>query len=69
MCVPSTWTAVEKETEMIQYLTTRLDGVLGDYPSAGVYVMGDFNKMKLSTLINRFNLKNKVRRQQEVLMC
>ena len=34
-----------------------------DFPSAGIFVIGDFNQMKLNVLCNRFNLKKVVRSQ------
>ena len=46
---------------MNEYLTVGLDSVLEDFPSAGVFVIGDFNKMKLNLLCSRFNLKKVVR--------
>ena len=52
---------VENEKGMNEYLTKGLDTLLKDFPSAGVFVVGDFNQMKLNILCNRFNLKKVVR--------
>ncbi len=46
----------EAEKEMIRYLSDGLDSFLRDHPSAGLIITGDFNKMKLRTPCNRFNL-------------
>ena len=52
---------VEKGREMNEYITVGFDSVLEDFPSAGVFVISDFNKMKLNLLCSRFNLKKVVR--------
>ena len=52
---------LENEKGMNEYLTKRPDTLLKDFPSAGVFVFGDFNQMKLNILCNRFNLKKVVR--------
>ena len=44
------------ETSMIDYLTNGIDSVLQSYPSAGIIIAGDFNRMKLGALCNRFDL-------------
>ncbi len=46
---------------MIRYLSDGLDSFLRDHPSAGLIITGDFNKMKLRTLCNRFNLRKAVK--------
>ena len=53
--------SVENERDWNEYITTGVDSVLRDFPSAGVCVMGDFNLMKLNTSCRRFNLKKSVR--------
>ena len=52
--------SVEKEHEMISYLTDGLDKVLHSRPSTGIIIAGDFNKLNLRRLCNRFNLKKMV---------
>lgn len=46
---------------MNEYITRGLDSVLRDFPSAGVFIMGDFNQMKLSRLCRRFSMKKSVK--------
>jgi hypothetical protein len=42
---------------MIEYLTRNLDRLLCDRPSSAIAIAGDFNKLNLNRLCNRFNLK------------
>ena len=53
--------SVENEKEMNEYITRGLDSILQDFPSAGVFIMGDFNQMKLNTLCRRFSMKKSVK--------
>ena len=50
------------ETSMIDYLTNGIDSILQSYPSAGIIIAGDFNKMKLGPLCNRFDLRKMVKK-------
>ena len=50
------------ETSMIDYLTNGIDSILQSYPSAGFIIAGDFNKMKLGPLCNRFDLRKMVKK-------
>ena len=50
------------ETSMIDYLTNGIDSILQSYPSAGIIIAGDFNKMKLGPLCNRFDLRKIVKK-------
>ena len=45
---------------MTEYLTTCLDTFLTNRPSSGIVMAGDFNKLNLSRLCNRFDLKKHV---------
>ena len=47
---------------MIDYLTNGIDFILQNYPSAGIIIVGDFNKMKLGTLCNCFDLRKIVKK-------
>ena len=53
--------SAENEKEMNEYITRGLDSILQDFPSAGVFIMGDFNQMKLNTLCRRFSMKKSVK--------
>ena len=46
--------------DMIEYLTRNLDRFLCDRPSSAIVIAGDFNKLNLTRLCNRFNLKKSV---------
>ena len=52
---------VEAEKEMLDYLLHGLDLFLRDYPSAGMIIAGDFNKLNLSSLCRQFNLRKSVK--------
>ena len=52
---------MENERGTNEYLTKGLDSVMQDFPSAGIFVIGVFNQMKLNVLCCRFNLKKVVR--------
>ena len=45
---------------MIEYLTSNLDRLLCDRPSSAIVIAGDFNKLNLTRLCNRFNLKKSI---------
>ena len=47
-------------TDMIEYLTRNLDRLLYDRPSSAIVIAGDFNKLNLTRLCNRFNLKKSI---------
>ena len=49
--------SVENDNEMINYLAEGLDSVLHDRPAVGILLAGDFKKLSLGRLCNRFNLK------------
>ena len=53
--------SAENEKEMNEYITRGLGSILRDFPSAGVFIMGDFNQMKLNTLCRRFSMKKSVK--------
>ncbi len=58
------------EITMIDYVTNGIDFILQSYPCAGIIIAGDFNKMKLGTLCNRFDLRKIVKkptRQNNIL--
>ena len=44
-------------TDMIEYLTRNLDRLLCDRLSSAIAIAGDFNKLNLTRLFNRFNHK------------
>ena len=48
---------VEAEKEMLRYVSHRLDLFLRDHPSAGLLIVGDFNRLNLSSLCRQFNLR------------
>ena len=50
------------ETSMIDYLTNGIDSILQSYPSAGIIIAGDFNKMTLGPLCNHFDLRKMVKK-------
>ena len=52
--------STENNNDMTEYLTTCLDGFLTNRPSSGIVIAGDFNKLNLSRLCNRFDLKKHV---------
>ena len=52
--------SVENCNEMINYLTDGLDSLLHVRLSTGIIIAGDFNKLNLSRLCNRFGLKKTV---------
>ena len=54
--------AAINEITMIDYLTDGIDFILQSYPSAGIIIAGDFNKMKLGTLCNCFDLRKIVKK-------
>ncbi|CAB4002548.1 Hypothetical predicted protein [Paramuricea clavata] len=54
--------AAINETTMIDYLTNGIDVILQSYPSAGIIIAGDFNKMKLGTLCNCFDFRKIVKK-------
>ena len=43
--------AAINEITMIDYLTNGIDFILQSYPSAGIIIAGDFNKMKLGNYV------------------
>ncbi len=45
---------------MIEYLTRNLDNLLCDRPSSAIVIAGDFNKINLTRLCNRFSLKKSI---------
>ena len=45
---------------MIKYLTRNLDRLLYDRPSSAIVIAGDFNKLNLTRLCSRFNLKKSI---------
>ena len=47
--------------EIIANITRRIDSVLSKYPSSGVVITGDFNKLKLEPLCRRFDLRKMVK--------
>ena len=49
--------SVENGIEIINYLTDGLDSLLHVRLSTGIIIAGDFNKLNLSRLCNRFGLK------------
>ena len=52
--------SAECGTDMIEYLTSNLDRLLCDRPSSTIVIAGDFNKLNLTRLCNRFNLKKSI---------
>ena len=48
---------------MMEYLTKNLDRFLCDRPSSPIVIAGDYNKLHLTRLFNRFNLKKSVTAQ------
>ena len=52
--------SVENGIEIINYLTDGLDSLLHVRLSTGIIIAGDFNKLNLSRLCNRFGLKKTV---------
>ena len=54
--------AAINEITMIDYLINGIDFILQSYPSAGIIIAGDFNKMKLGTLCNCFDLRKIVKK-------
>ena len=50
----------ENNNDMTEYLTNCLDSFLTDRPSSGIVIAGDFNKLNLTRLCNRFDLKKHV---------
>ena len=52
--------STENNVDMTEYLPTCLDSFLIDRPSYGIVIAGDFNKLNLSHLCNRFDLKKHV---------
>ena len=52
--------STENNNDMTEYLTTCLDTFLTNRPSSGIVMAGDFNKLNLSRLCNRFDLKKHV---------
>ena len=61
-CLLSPGQAATNDTSMIEYLTNGIDSILQSYPSAGIIIAGDFNKMKLGSLCNRFDLRKIVKK-------
>ena len=49
------------EKEMLEYLTNRIDSMLRNYPSTGLVITGDFNRMKLRQLCRYFSLRKVVK--------
>ena len=57
--------SVENGNEMINYLTDGLDSLVHVRLSTRIIIAGDFNKLNLSGLCNRFGLKKQFPRQHE----
>ena len=57
----------QNNTEMIQYLTSSIDSVLLRHPNAGLFLMGDFNKLPDRQLKVSYKLKQIVKKPTEVL--
>ncbi|XP_030853882.1 uncharacterized protein LOC100889248 [Strongylocentrotus purpuratus] len=56
--------------ELVQYLTYAVDEILSNHPTAGIIIMGDFNRTDVSPLLRGQNLKqvvNRPTRNQAVL--
>ncbi len=45
----------------IDHLITKLDLALAIYPNAGIFIVGDFNKCPISSLLRHFSLKRIVK--------
>ncbi len=45
----------------IEHLITKLDLALAIYPNAGIFIVGDFNKCPISSLLRHFSLKQIVK--------
>ena len=46
---------------LIDHLTSKLDAALVLYPNAGIFLIGDFNKCPISSLLRHFTLKQIVK--------
>ena len=52
---------MEAEKEMLRYLSHGIDLFLRDHPSAGLLIVGDFNKVNPSSMCRQFNLRKSVK--------
>ena len=48
---------------MIHYLYESLTSIESQFPNSGTILLGDFNKLKMSTIKNAFNLKQIIKFQ------